>query len=32
MGYTGAAFFIVIIVISFVIGAKLQTIYKQRGK
>ncbi|MEY4382840.1 MAG: hypothetical protein RI995_382 [Bacteroidota bacterium] len=32
MGYSGAAFFIVLFAISIVIGSKLQKIYKERGK
>jgi hypothetical protein len=32
MGYSGAAFFIILFALSFVIGAKLQKIYKERGK
>jgi hypothetical protein len=32
MGYSGAAFFIILFALSLVIGAKLQKIYKERGK
>lgn len=32
MGYSGAAFFIVLLTISFFVGLKLQKIYKERGK
>lgn len=32
MGYSGALFFIVLFAISLVVGAKLQKIYKERGK
>lgn len=32
MGYSGAAFFIVLFAVAVVVGAKLQKIYKERGK
>lgn len=32
MGYSGAAFFIILFAIAVVIGIKLQNIYKERGK
>jgi hypothetical protein len=32
MGYSGAAFFIILLAISTAIGVKLQQIYKERGK
>jgi hypothetical protein len=32
MGYSGAAFFIILFAIAFVVGSKLQKIYKERGK
>jgi hypothetical protein len=32
MGYSGAAFFIILFAISIFVGAKLQKIYKERGK
>ncbi len=32
MGYSGAAFFIILFAISIVIGVKLQKIYQERGK
>jgi hypothetical protein len=32
MGYSGAAFFIILFAIAFFVGAKLQKIYKERGK
>jgi hypothetical protein len=32
MGYSGATFFIVLFALAFVVGAKLQKIYKERGK
>jgi hypothetical protein len=32
MGYSGAAFFIILFAAAVVVGAKLQKIYKERGK
>jgi len=32
MGYSGAAFFIILFAVAIVIGVKLQNIYKERGK
>jgi hypothetical protein len=32
MGYSGAAFFIILFAVAIVVGAKLQQIYKERGK
>jgi hypothetical protein len=32
MGYSGAAFFISLFTVAFVVGARLQKIYKERGK
>lgn len=32
MGYSGAAFFIILFATAIIIGAKLQKIYKERGK
>jgi hypothetical protein len=32
MGYSGAAFFIILLAISVFVGSKLQKIYKERGK
>lgn len=32
MGYSGAAFFIILFAIAIVVGLKLQSIYKERGK
>jgi hypothetical protein len=32
MGYSGAAFFIILFAVAVVVGAKLQKIYKERGK
>lgn len=32
MGYSGAAFFITLFSVAIVIGAKLQKIYRERGK
>jgi hypothetical protein len=32
MGYSGAAFFIILFAIAIMVGAKLQHIYKERGK
>jgi hypothetical protein len=32
MGYSGAAFFIILFAASIIVGAKLQKIYKERGK
>jgi hypothetical protein len=32
MGYSGAAFFIILFAISIVVGVKLQKIYQERGK
>lgn len=32
MGYSGAAFFIILFTIAIVVGVKLQNIYKERGK
>jgi hypothetical protein len=32
MGYSGAAFFIILFAVAIIVGAKLQNIYKERGK
>ena len=32
MGYSGAAFFIILFAVSIVVGAKHQEVYKERGK
>jgi hypothetical protein len=32
MGYSGAAFFIILFAISIAVGVKLQKIYQERGK
>jgi hypothetical protein len=32
MGYSGAAFFIILFAVAILVGVKLQNIYKERGK